>query len=44
MAGLEPGTDESLGRRYGEGSVRGFDVTASAPKSALFALGDDVTR
>ena len=44
MAGLEPGTDESLGRRYGEGSVRGFDVTASAPKAALFALGDDVTR
>jgi len=46
MAGLEPGSDEPLGRRYGEGSVRGFDVTASAPKSVsvLFALGDDVTR
>ena len=46
MAGLEPGSDEPLGRRYGEGSVRGFDVTASAPKSVsvLFALGDETTR
>ena len=46
MAGLEPGSHEPLGRRYGEGSVRGFDVTASAPKSVsvLFALGDDATR
>jgi conjugative relaxase-like TrwC/TraI family protein len=46
MAGLEPGTDQPLGRRYGDASVRGFDVTASAPKSAsvLFAVGDDVTR
>ncbi len=46
MAGLEPGSEEPLGRRYGEGSVRGFDVTASAPKSVsvLFALGDEATR
>ncbi len=46
MAGLEPGSHEPLGRRYGEGSVRGFDVTASAPKSVsvLFAVGDDATR
>jgi conjugative relaxase-like TrwC/TraI family protein len=46
MAGLGPGSGEPLGRRYGEGSVRGFDVTASAPKSVsvLFALGDDATR
>ncbi len=46
MAGLEPGHGEALGRRYGERSVRGFDVTASAPKSVsvLFALGDDATR
>ena len=46
MAGLDPGTGDPLGRRYGDGSVRGFDVTASAPKSVsvLFALGDDATR
>lgn len=46
MAGLHPGTSEFLGRHYGEESVRGFDVTASAPKSVsvLFALGDDATR
>ena len=46
MAGLDPRTGEALGRNYGDGSVRGFDVTASAPKSVsvLFALGDDATR
>jgi conjugative relaxase-like TrwC/TraI family protein len=46
MAGLDPETGEPLGRRYGDDSVRGFDVTASAPKSVsvLFALGDDATR
>ncbi|MDQ6727273.1 MAG: relaxase domain-containing protein [Actinomycetota bacterium] len=46
MAGLDPATAEPLGRPYGENSVRGFDVTASAPKSVsvLFALGDDATR
>ena len=45
MAGLDPATGEPLGRAYGEDSVRGFDVTASAPKSAsvLFAIGDDAT-
>jgi conjugative relaxase-like TrwC/TraI family protein len=45
MAGLEPGSNEPLGRAYGEKSVRGFDVTASAPKSAsvLFAVGDEAT-
>ncbi|MGI8807700.1 MAG: MobF family relaxase [Acidimicrobiales bacterium] len=46
MAGLDPATGEPLGRPYGENSVRGFDVTASAPKSVsvLFGLGDDATR
>jgi TrwC relaxase len=46
MAGLDPATGEPLGRPYGEKSVRGFDVTASAPKSVsvLFALRDDATR
>ena len=48
MAGLQPRArgDVPLGRPYGEASVRGFDVTASAPKSVstLFAIGDDTTR
>ncbi len=46
MAGNHPGTGTQLGRRFGEDSVRGFDVTASAPKSVsvLFALGDDHVR
>lgn len=46
MAGREPGSHEPLGRRYGERSVRGFDVTASAPKSVsvLFAVGDGAIR
>ena len=48
MAGLEPRArgEAHLGRPYGEDSVRGFDVTASAPKSVstLFAIGDDETR
>ncbi len=36
MAGLDPNQpyDLPLGRHYGEGSVRGFDVTASAPKTS----------
>ncbi len=47
MAGEDPrrpGTP--LGRRFGETSVRGFDVTCSAPKSVsvLFALADRETR
>jgi len=35
-----------LGRRYDDKSVRGFDVTASAPKSVsvLFAIGDRGVR
>lgn len=35
-----------LGRPYNDSSVRGFDVTASAPKSVslLWALGDEPTR
>ncbi len=47
MAGEHPGRPGwSLGRRYGESSVRGFDVTCSAPKSVsiLFAVGDEKTR
>ena len=47
MAGAYP-HDESLrlGRAYGENSVRGFDITASAPKSmsVLFAVGSDQVR
>ena len=47
MAGMDPRRpDRHLGRRYDETSVRGFDVTCSAPKSVsvLFALGDADTR
>ena len=46
MAGLAPGTDIPLGRAYDDRSVRGFDVTASAPKSVslLFAVADPATR
>ncbi len=48
MAGHDPRTGGSvlLGRRYSERSVRGFDITASAPKSVsvLFAVGDPATR
>ncbi len=48
MAGNHPRMrgDIPLGRRYGEDSVRGFDITASAPKSVstMFAIGDDITR
>jgi conjugative relaxase-like TrwC/TraI family protein len=47
MAGMDPRhPDRHLGRRYDEGSVRGFDVTCSAPKSVsvLWALGDDHVR
>ena len=48
MAGMDPQhPDRYLGRRFDDKSVRGFDVTASAPKSVsvLFALGDrDVRR
>ncbi len=46
MAGLHPETGERLGRRFGEGSVRGFDATFSAPKSVsvLFGIGNDTLR
>ncbi|MGH8946588.1 MAG: relaxase domain-containing protein, partial [Acidimicrobiia bacterium] len=46
MAGRDPVTGEDLGRRYGEGSVRGYDATFSAPKSVsvFFALGVEQLR
>ena len=47
MAGIHPRSGgATLGRAYGEESVRGFDITASAPKSVstLFALGDAFAR
>ena len=46
MAGQEPASGVDLGRRYGEGSVRGYDATFSAPKSVslLWGLGDDDVR
>ncbi|MDO8363232.1 MAG: MobF family relaxase [Actinomycetota bacterium] len=47
MGGLDPARpDRHLGRAYDDRSVRGFDVTCSAPKSVsvLFALGDLDTR
>ena len=46
MAGQDPVTGEDLGRRYGEGSVRGYDATFSAPKSVsvLFGIGDTEVR
>lgn len=45
--GMDPSRPERhLGRRYDDKSVRGFDVTCSAPKSVsvLFAVGDLDTR
>ncbi|HUP18025.1 MAG TPA: MobF family relaxase, partial [Acidimicrobiia bacterium] len=46
MAGRDPVTGRELGRRYGEGSVRGYDATFSAPKSVsvLFGLGNPEVR
>jgi conjugative relaxase-like TrwC/TraI family protein len=47
MAGAYPyDPDRSLGGVYTEKSVRGFDVTCSAPKSVsvLFGLGDEYVR
>ncbi|MCP4963597.1 MAG: relaxase domain-containing protein [Actinomycetia bacterium] len=47
MAGENPLVcGQFLGRHYGDSSVRGFDVTCSAPKSVsvLFALSDQDTR
>jgi len=42
MDGADP-SGAPLGRRYGEESVRGYDITFSAPKSlsTLWALGDE---
>ncbi|HUP15111.1 MAG TPA: MobF family relaxase [Acidimicrobiia bacterium] len=44
--GKHPTTGADLGRRFGDGSVRGFDATFSAPKSVsvLFGLGDETIR
>jgi conjugative relaxase-like TrwC/TraI family protein len=46
IAGLDPRTGDLLGTGHTERTVRGFDVTCSAPKSVsvLFALGDDHVR
>ncbi len=46
MAGCDPATGQDLGRRFGEGSVRGYDATFSAPKSVsvLFGLGNPEMR
>ena len=46
MAGLDPETEATLGRAYGESSARGYDVTFNAPKSVslLAEFGDDQTR
>jgi len=44
--GKHPTTGADLGRRFGDGSVRGFDATFSAPKSVsvLFGLGGETIR
>jgi conjugative relaxase-like TrwC/TraI family protein len=46
MDGRDPASGELLGTRHHERTVRGFDVTCSAPKSVsvLFAIGDDRVR
>ncbi len=46
MAGVDPRTGRALGTRHTDRTVRGFDVTCSAPKSAsvLFAVGDEPVR
>ena len=46
MAGHDPATGRDLGRRFGDGSVRGYDATFSAPKSVsvLFGLGEPEVR
>ena len=43
LEGRRPGSDASLGRRFGDSSARGFDATFSAPKSVslLWALSPD---
>ena len=46
LAGHDPATGQDLGRVFGEGSVRGYDATFSAPKSVsvLFGIGDEEVR
>ncbi|HVT78848.1 MAG TPA: MobF family relaxase [Acidimicrobiales bacterium] len=46
MAGRDPDGATLLGTAHTDKTVRGFDVTCSAPKSAsvLFAVGDDDVR
>jgi len=46
MDGRDPLSRELLGTSHHERTVRGFDVTCSAPKSVsvLFAIGDDHVR
>ena len=46
MDGLDPATGEALGTGHTARTVRGFDVTCSAPKSVslLFAVGDQDLR
>lgn len=46
MAGLDPATGRLLGSAHTERTVRGYDVTFSAPKavSVLYAIGGDTVR
>ena len=46
LAGVDPSIGVPLGRAFGEKSVRGYDVTFSAPKSVsvLAAVADPATR
>ncbi len=46
MDGRDPASGELLGTGHNERTVRGFDVTCSAPKSVsvLYAIGDDHVR
>lgn len=46
MAGVDPVSGLALGTRHTDRTVRGYDVTCSAPKSVsvLFAFGDDAVR
>jgi conjugative relaxase-like TrwC/TraI family protein len=46
MAGVDPVSGLALGTRHTDRTVRGYDVTCSAPKSVsvLFAFGDDTVR
>jgi conjugative relaxase-like TrwC/TraI family protein len=46
LSGVDPSTVAQLGRAFGEQSVRGYDVTFSAPKSVsvLAAIGDSAVR